>query len=209
MSWDRLASGLYVPPVLGFAAGTNPLGRWQMGGDNDCCPSPVCNMARDCVNYASGPSEAIFAIAGVQNTDDCADCGAFNDTHTVPLLLSSVWYYRTALTVECSGVREARILCYIHCWWDLNVLEWKCRLVGRMEICAGGDYETHVGTFFHVNALDDYFVDGGDYPMTFYDQDCVFQTYYNDCWHPGDYFCEYEPMCDFSGASFNITFGTP
>ncbi len=68
--WNRLSSGLYVPPVLGFAGNPYP------------CPGCCCVV---CLgnNY---PAEIDIEADGFVN-DSCTKCLNFNTTWTVPLAI--------------------------------------------------------------------------------------------------------------------------
>lgn len=68
--WNRLSSGLYVPPLLGFAGKPYPC--------VDCCEPCIACLDR---NY---PAEIDIEAAGF--TDDaCTKCANFNTTWTVPI----------------------------------------------------------------------------------------------------------------------------
>lgn len=209
LSWYRRASGLLVP-TLGV---TNKVGRWGMCGPTDCCPSipPSCNVFADCQNSQPTPADALVAVLGVLD-DECDDCSFFNDSHTVPEASAPWgWGFITAVSPDCSetnrNIISAAISVIFNCVWD--GADWDCRMTASFIMFwnTSGDPEDTTNreehNFIHDNDIGDFFVASGNYPMTWAASGCRTNEVPTEECDPNVL------LCDFSGASVNVTLGVP
>ena len=147
-NWKQLASGLYVPPLIGWAGA-----RRFAPGYPCCCEGRPCEFCTDDL-----PQAYRVTIAGIAEPS-CGDCDSLNGVYDIDIEPGNRSI--ATATVKCGGAIEMDTLCQIgmiRISWDVLVFaDFTVDLRGPSgvgtRIVWGKDYETPPNCNFEDEAL--------------------------------------------------------
>lgn len=98
--WNKLASGLYVPPYLKFA------GWYPFCGEEDV-------ECEHCVGELGPEQFQVTIPAGTLINSDCPDCDSLNRTYILSFTSGCNWRYDFPIPQPCDGALEEGPIDYL------------------------------------------------------------------------------------------------